>query len=256
MLKASQCVLIKKDGLPVEETKLFQDLGWSYYNLLCVIERKKPLGYMVYSLIEAPTSEKLLERIKTAILAEYHKIKYVTTGKSFSPNEQEIIYFKNLDQKNNAILFVYLLSKYEKKYEKDQLNPLNYILNHLLGLPESNNRGYFIRQYIYKALPKKFADSKQMKDIEKSKELSYKEKYVKKYEFIQKHDKFKDFDKKYENVKKDAKELLMTTKKSADFRDFAKKTKIHHFKYLPKDHPLLNEKMKEDIKLYQKQIKS
>lgn len=207
--------------------KKSEELDMRYAHLECVIKNKMNVSDMYYPYIMASTPDKYLKKIKIAMNAAKNNIQYIEMTGKVNKHEYPIIYFYS-DNKEKAILFNYLLQKYQKIHAED-FNPIDYILNELRGLGEDYNKRFFKARYINRIIPQILPD--EVDKILSNQKLSMKDKYMAKYKLADKHDKFALFNKKYKMIEEEAGKILEKTKKDKNFIKYSKTVKIHPFQF-------------------------
>lgn len=221
------CYILDKYG--AIKLHIFEEIDINYLSLECVINGKLRIEFMYYPYIVASNPEKYLKKIKIAKEAERVKIRYIKlSNNGNNTDEYPILFYKDDKYKNDVILCGYLMTKYEKE-RYNPITPLDYILYKLYGYSED----YICRYYVSKYINHKVQEilPKEVEMIMRDKEISAHNKYMAKYELIKKYDNFKDFDKMYEGIKKEAMKLLNKTKKSKDLEQYAKNVEINEFKF-------------------------
>ena len=236
-----------KNGSFKEEKSIIED---SSAHLQCLLKGKNNIEYMVYPHISSPSKEGLFKSIQIALEAQRKNVKYIKVLSLIGKNENFIIIYKNPVEKDSALLLSYILKTLKKKYPFFPLHPQQYIYYKMANYDEDSIYGFYINRYINHLLPKKLKS--EVEKIDRDVGLSYKDKYMKKYRLVKGFDNFRDFHQKYEKIKEDARRIVVDTKKSKEFGDYVKKTKIEDFKFIPEKaigiNPLYDEKMAEQVK--------
>lgn len=233
-----ECKLIGKHGLLNTENL---NIGINFMYLKCIINNQIHVSFMHYPLIMAPSREKLMKHIDLFKKAEKVGVKLIYSDDNIKSKDRNVVVFKNVKYQNSAILYSYLVRMYKGL---DPFHEINYILNKLMGYDEEYNKNYYLRKYINFMIPAKLKHK--VEKINNNIELSQKKKYIKKYKLIKSYDNFRDFDKKFEDVKIKAKKMFEEIVRSQKFINYAKNIKIHKFKFIFKnsvgDNPLYKQK--------------
>lgn len=216
------CYLLDKYGA-IKLDKL-EEIDIRYLALECVIKGQLRTEYMYYPYITASNPVKYMRKVEIAMAADKDHIKYIKLSHipNTNANEYPIVFYKDDQYKNDAILYAYLMIKYRKQI-LEPFNPIEYILHTLAGYGEEYNRRFYTTRYVNNA------------PIEVNKNLSMKERYMAKYRKIKEQDNFADFKQKYDAIRKEAGKILEKTKKSKEFMDYVANIEIHPFKFSLKE---------------------
>lgn len=228
------CELIGNKGeLLIEK---YNEMSVPYIYLRCVLDDDLNTEFMYYPLIQASNTQKYLKQLELYLRAVKDNVKFIYTDVKISDKEHGIVIFKHDKYKTNAILYAYFVDNFLRRdslYGEGQLNPIDYILYKLADFRDEYIKNYYLRRYINHIPPK--AVQNEINKLDENENLLQKDRYLKKYELIKKFDNFKDFETKYTEMEKEAKEILEATKKDKDFLKYAKKVKIHPFEFKKKD---------------------
>lgn len=245
------CYFIDKYG--ALKLKKLSDEDTRYTILECLIKGKINYSEMIYPMILASTPDKYLDKIKIALKAVKHKMKYIVIDSNDDGECLILIYKKDKDL-SRVILYSYLLQHF-KKYEDHNFNPIDYINHDLRGYGKDYNHRFFIQKYINRILPKEYP--KEIKKIMDNPKLSINQKYMAKYNFIKNKDNFKSFNKHYADLEKLVEKILKDIKNSNNLIKYTKSIKPHNFEFTLKhsigDNPMYK-LVEDDVHKYAKKI--
>jgi len=235
---------------------ILEGLGRTLTDLDCVNNNKINLTEIYYPLLLNDSNlDRFLKKIKVAIDAKKNNLNFINIMPKLNSQEYPIVIFDdNEDNYNKSVLYAYIALKYDKEFSKD-MNPMDYILNNLKYNDIHYNDYFYMSRYINFIVPE-ILPEKTMKIMENP-NITQKQKYMAKYRLIKKYDNFKDFNKKYKNIKAEAGKILEKTKKSKDFINYIKTVKTHKFDFTIKqsvgDNPLYK-KIKPAVENYAKKL--
>lgn len=243
------CYFIDKYG--ALKLKKLSEEDTRYTLLECLIKGKIKYGEMLYPMILASTPEKYLEKIKIALDAVKHKIKYI----EIEPKEDErVLAYKKDKDLSHVILYTYLLQHF-KKYEDHDFNPIDYINHDLRGYGKDYNHRFFLQKYINRILPKEHP--KEIQKIMNDPKLSINQKYMAKYKFIKNKDNLKSFNQHYTKLEKEVEKILKEIKGSNSLKKYTKSIKPHNLQFTVEhsigDNPMYK-LVKKDVEKYAKKI--
>ena len=194
-------------GLVSDYPKIYTDIGYNYYDLLCLISKCRNVVSIPYKSINAMSEYQLLNILKLIFIADKLGVKGIVHNAN--NDSTGIIAFRDNNNMNYAYLqsYVYAMSDNNQVPRDplfDKYNMSSYIEGKLNGYNERDIRGFYLLHYILHELPKDIRDKiKQLREKSVTlKKTSYKHDYLEKYNAIKAYDNFAAFDKKFDLVKK------------------------------------------------------
>lgn len=249
------CYTIDKYGA-LKINIILEGLGKRLTELDCVNNNKINLAGIYYPLLLSESNpDRFLKKIKVAIDAKKNNLNFINIMPKLNSQEYPIVIFDdNENNYNKSVLYAYIALKYDKELSKS-MNPIDYILHNLKYNDIHYNDYYYMNRYINLIVPE-ILPEKTMKIMENP-NITQKQKYMAKYRLIKKYDNFKDFNKRYKNIKAEAGKILEKTKKSKDFINYIKTVKTHKFDFTIKqsvgDNPLYK-LIKPSVENYAKKL--
>lgn len=239
-VKKSQCrAMTNERGLLSQLPALSQTVSAQHFSLICMLNGNKPISqYSSNAYFYCPN--RLMNNLKTQILAETMKVKTLVYHKDKSVNQIMICYLDQAEEER-AYICAYLGKQiyFETGAEKQRKmlsfhQPYNYIFGKLYGYSDAEIRGYYLQKYLLVSLPPKIK-SKMMKYISNSNFdldiVSFKTKLERLYNALNKTDGFKDFDEKFKTIISSSLPILEKIKKDPKFKAFVRNTKPKPFKF-------------------------
>lgn len=225
-------IFVNKDGL-YDPPSI--NSGNPYYKLLCIVNDDTiKVVEMYYPFIYFSSSEQLQDILKIGKKVDKEDIYYIQPLQKEMPDGEKIMVVYKKDNENDAYLFTFFLDYQDVIFNEEPASKFKhnmikqYIFRHIQGYSDDVIRGIIKFNY-YRGgmLPKLVKKYNVLYPIPL---LDNFDEAKRRYEFIKKEDNFKDFEKKYKEIKTRATQIIEKTKESNAFKKY--KTMKPNHKYV------------------------